>query len=281
MFGGLSMIVGSWGEDKSCKTTFALTFPKPLVFMEFDIGGFGRAVYRFEKDSIIVKSDKEWKQQTSSNLIKYEAYPLPMTFGRFDPKKLEIIPSKMVVGMKELFYKWAGKYITHLQDDRVATIVIDTATLLKQVCDDGYLQEIQENQLNPDGTLKDPKDKFRVQLIQIEHREPNTRMRGILYNAKAAGKHLILVHHARDEYKPMPQKDGTLANSATGKRERAGFATLGDSADIILYNYWDSKAMKPYAKVELAEVKPLEGMVIEEPSFEKLDKAIKMLKGIS
>jgi len=276
-------IIGVWGEDKSCKTTFALTFPKPLVFMEFDIGGFDRAIYRFEKDNIIVREDDEWRLQTTSNVIKYEAYPLPMTFGKFNPAKLEVRPSKVVVGMKELFYGWASKYITYLQDNKVATIVIDTATLMKQVCDDCYLQEMQEKQLetmDPTTHLDKDKKPLRTQLQQIEYKEPNTRMRGILYQAKSHNKNLVLVHHARDEYKPMPQRDGTIATSATGRRERAGFATLGDSADVILYAYWDSNKAKPFCKVELAEVKQLEGIVFEEPTYEKIDRAIKMIKGI-
>lgn len=262
------MIFGLWGEDKSCKTTLALTFPKPMVYMEFDIGGFDRAIYRFQKEF-------------DQGLIRYEPYPLPMTFGKFDPSALTVRPSKVIVGMKELFYQWASKYITHLRDPAVASIVIDTFTLHYGVTCDGYLQEKQELQLplRPDGKGNDGKE-LRSQLIQIEYKEPNTRIRGIIYNAKAAKKHLILVHHARDEYKPMPQRDGTIANSATGKRERAGFATLGDSADVIVHTYWDGKNMKPYCKVELAEVKTLEGMVFEEPSFAKIDRAIKMMKGL-
>ncbi len=38
-------IVGIWGEDKTGKTTLALTFPKPMKVMEIDIGGFTRAVH--------------------------------------------------------------------------------------------------------------------------------------------------------------------------------------------------------------------------------------------
>ena len=79
----------------------------------------------------------------------------------------------------------------------------------------------------------------------------------------------------------MPQKDGTIATSPTGKRERAGFSTLGDSADVIVYTWWDSKIGKPFCKVELAEVKTLEGMVFEEPNYEKIQKTIAMMKGIS
>lgn len=239
--------------------------------MEFDVGGFERAIYRFKEDY-------------QSGLIRYEAYPMPMTFGKFDPNKLEIRPSKIVVGMKELFYQWAAKYVNHLQTPEIATIVVDTATLMKQICDECYLQEMQERQLetmDPITHLDKDKKPLRVQLLQPEYREPNTRMRGILYQAKNHNKHLVLVHHARDEYKPMPQRDGSIATGPTGKRERAGFATLGDSADVIVRTYWDDRIGKPFCKVDLAEVKQLEGMVFVEPTFDKINQAISMMKGIA
>ena len=79
----------------------------------------------------------------------------------------------------------------------------------------------------------------------------------------------------------MPQRDGTVANSPTGKRERSGFATLGDSADVVAHTYWDEEVKKPFCKVELAEVKELEGMVIEEPTYDKIARVIKMIRGES
>jgi len=239
-----------------------------MVFMEFDIGGFDRAIYRYQKDF-------------DDGRIIYEDYPMPMTFGKFDPSKLSITPSPIIVGMKELFYKWAAKYIEHLQDPNIATIVIDTATLLHSINADCYLQELQEKQmpLLPNGLGKDGK-KLREQLIQIEYREPNNRMRGILYNAKSSRKHLVLVHHARDEYGLVKQRDGGVANGPTGKRERAGFTTLGDSADVIIHNYWDKEKGKPMGIVELAEVKMMEGMTFEEPDYEKMVGFIKFQKGL-
>ena len=271
------MIFGIWGEDKTAKTTLALTFPKPMVYMEFDIGGFDRAIYRFRSDY-------------QSGLIRYEAYPMPMSFGKLDPKNLQIRPSKLVVGMKELFYQWATKYIGHLQVAEIASIVIDTFTLHYSITCDAYLQELQEKQLPlaPNGKGSDGKT-LRTQLQQIEYREPNTRIRGVLYQAKSHHKHLVLVHHARDEYKPMPQRDGMVATSATGKRERAGFATLGDSADVIVRTYLQTDKVPdsnppttqvvPYCEVELAEVLPLVGMKYREPSYDKITTNIKMLKG--
>jgi hypothetical protein len=267
------MIFGLYGEDKSCKTTLALTFPKPLVHMELDIGGFDRAIYRFNGDY-------------QSGLIKHEMYPMPLQ-GLIDVTKLQVRPNKIITGMKELWYHFLINYIKHLDED-IATIVIDTGTLLWEVTCTAYLQEKQEIQFDPTGKLL-PNEKLRVSLLPIEYREPNIRMRGIIYQAKAHGKHLVLTHHSKDEYGPVLQKDGSIAEARTGKRERAGFATLGDSADVIVRAYWqkstkDSEGKEipgaPYCQVELAEVKELEGMVFKEPSFDKIDRTIKMLKGI-
>lgn len=259
------MIFACWGNDKSCKTTLALTFPKPLVVMEWDIGGFDRAIYRFQKEF-------------DAGLIIHEMYPIPFQAEQFDPAKLQVRPSKRITGMKELWYKFLINYIKHL-DEPIATIVIDTGTLLWEVDCAGYLQEKQEIQLDAKGNLL-PNEKLRVSLLPIEYREPNIRMRGIIYQAKAHGKHLVLTHHSRDEYGPVLQRDGSIAEARTGKKERSGWGPLGDGADVIVHTYWDDKAKLPFCKVELAEVKQLEGIVFKEPTFDKINRTIRMMKGV-
>lgn len=263
------MIFSIFGEDKSCKTTLALTFPKPLVHMELDIGGFERANRNLPHLPI-----KDW---TDQGKIIPEKYIIPFQIGKLDAINSTIRPSKIIVGMKELFYKFAAKFIQHLDED-IATIVVDTGTLLYELTCQGFLQEKQEIQLDVKGNLK-VGEKLRVSLLPMEYREPYTRMRGFIYNAKAKGKHLVLTHHATDEYKPIPQKDGSVAESRTGKRVRHGWAQLGDSADVMVHTIWDSKERIPTCKVELAEVKELEDMVFKEPTFDKIDKVIKMLRG--
>lgn len=255
----VKIIFGIWGEDKTAKTTLALTFPKPLVHMEFDVGGFERAKYRFKKD-------------IASGDITTKIYAIPFQYGNFDPNKLTIRPSNKIVGMKELFYKWLADYMSHLQNDKVSTIVIDTATLLWEIVCTGYLQEKQE--------LRSPTDKPRVSLLPIEYREPNIRMRGIVYQAKAHGKHLVLTHHSRDQYGVMPVR-GEMVEQKTGKRERSGWTPLGDGADIIVHTYTkkDTKGILPYCTVELAEVLSLVGMEFKEPSYDKIAKTIAMMRG--
>ena len=267
------MIFVYWGEDKSGKDTLGLTFPKPLVVMEFDIGGFRRACRNLPHLPI-----KDWYEQ---GLIRVEEYVMPFQLAEeFDPIKDIVRPDKIVRGMKELFYQFAAKFIKHLKDPEIATIMVDTGTLLNEITIGGYLQELQEKQLplRPDGLGRDGKT-LRSQLQQQEYRERNVRMRGFAYQAKAHGKNLVVTHHASDEYGLVRDSRGQLVQGQTGKRVLHGWAQWGDSADVVGHTYWDSKAKKPYFKVELAEVKELEEMVFEEPTYDKIAGVIKMIRG--
>jgi len=262
-----------WGEDKSCKDTLGLSFPKPLVVMEFDIGGFQRANRNLPHLPI-----KDWYNQ---GLIKLEQFIVPFQIGQFDAIANNVRQSKIVVGMKELFYKFASAFIGHLQDPTIQTIMVDTGTLLYDVTCQGYLQELQEKQmpLRPDGLGKDGKPIMVSLYPPSLYRECYIRMRGFAYQGKAFGKHLVVTHHASDEYGLVPGSGGTLIEGKTGKRVMHGWAQWGDSADVIGHTYWDSKEKKPYFKVELAEVKELEGMEFAEPTFEKINNTIRMIRG--
>ena len=262
-----------WGEDKSCKNTLALTFPKPLVDMEFDIGGFERSCRNLPHLPI-----KDWYNE---GLIRLETFIVPFQIGDIDPIAKIIRPSKVVVGMKELFYEFAAKFIGHLKDPEIKSIMVDTGTLLYDVTCQAYLQELQEKQMPINvstGKGSDGKS-LRAQLQPIEYREPYIRMRGFAYQAKAHKKHLIVTHHASDEYGITKKSDGTIGEGKTGKRALHGWGQWGDSADVVGNTYWDSTKMKPYFHVELAEVKELEGMVFEQPTFDDIQTVIKMLRG--
>jgi len=263
------MIFGIWGEDKSGKTSLACSLPKPLVIMEFDIGGFSRANKNLPE--IKIKDDLE------SGLIIWEKFPIPFQIGSINLQEMTIRPSKIIVGMKELFYQWLARYIQHLDDSNIATIVVDTATLLWEITCQGYLQEKQELQLplKADGMGSDGKS-LRVQLQPPEYREPNTRMRGVVYQAQLREKHLVLTHHATDEYGPILLKDGGISDGKTGKRIRHGWTWLGDAADIIVHTYYNNSF---HCKVELAGEPGLLGMEFNDPTYDKITNAIRMIRG--
>jgi len=239
--------------------------------MEFDIGGFARANRNLNGAPI-----KDW---TDQGLIRHEEFVMPFQIGGLDPIKNIVRPSKILVGMKEIFYQFAGSFIKHLDED-ISTIVVDTGTLLYDLTCSGYLQEKQELQmpLRADGVGSDGKP-LRVSLLPLEYREPYLRMRGFAYQAKAKKKHLVLTHHATDEYGMVKQKDGTLGEGKTGKRAMHGWSQWGDSADVIVHTWWDKKEKVPYCEVELAEVKELEDMKFKEPSYDKIRQAIDFIRG--
>ncbi len=264
------MIFVLWGEDKSCKTTLALSFPKPLVHMELDIGGFDRANRNLPHMPI-----RDWVNDGS---ITHEEFTLPFQIN-VDPV-LKARARKIMIGMKELFYEMVDKYIKHLQDPAMSTIVIDTGTMFYNLITDAYLQELQESQLplRPDGLGSDGKP-LRVQLQQPEYREPYSRMAGIIYQAKAHHKNLVLTHHATDEYGIVQQAGGVLGQGMTGKRQLHGWRKLGTACDVMGKTYWDIAKNKPYFYVELGEIQELRGMTFENPTYDMINKTIKMIRG--
>jgi len=239
-----------------------LTFPKPIQHFEFDLGGYDRAIWRFAEDR-------------NEGLITTRPFVMPIQ-GTID--NVTVRQSKIITGVKELWYEFLIEYLRFLKDEDKATGIIDTGTLLWEVICTAYLQEKQELQLDSKGNVL-PGEKLRVNLLPIEYREPNIRMRGIIYQAKAHGKHLVLAHHARDEYKPMLNpKTGNVEDARSGKRERSGFSSLGDSADLMLHAYTDNG--KFFCEVDSPSVpSPLVGMKFENPTYDGIMATIKMIRG--
>ena len=280
-------VIGIWGEDKSCKSTLALSSPRPIANMEVDIGGFERACRNLPHLTI-----KDWYEQGE---ITLEQYAIPLQGVKLDKAgNVTFTASKIVVGIKELSYQFLNSYFKHLKDNTVS-IIVDTGTLLyNTVICDGYLQEKQELQLpiRTDGLGRDGKP-LRTILQKEEYREPYDRMRGIVYQAKVHKKHLILTHHATDEYKPMPQKDGSVATSQTGRRVFHGWHQLGDSIDVMIHTYIKEeeiveevngrkikrKNRVPYGRVDMALVQELVGVEFREPTFDMIMEAVKLIRG--
>lgn len=261
------MILGLYGDDKTGKSTLALTFPKPLVHFEFDLGGFDRAESRF-------------KEEVASGAIRSIPLMMPMQIQLVKDNKgnVEARPSKLVVGMKELWYRFLGEYAQLAQKPDIATIAIDTATICWEICRLGFLQEKQEAQLDQSGRLL-PGQVLRERLLPIEYAEPNARMRSIYYAAKAYNKHLVLCHHSRDEYKPQ-RTDKGIEDMRTGQRELAGWQSIGDMADVIVKTYLKGNPQVPQCRVELCGLHlPAVGMEFQEPSYEKINSAIAMMRG--
>jgi len=290
------MILIIWGEDKSTKSTVAMTvvdvYP-PAAYMEFDIGGFDRAKGRFRQQIKDGKFIREYQFRGMSKPVALD-YVMPVQGVSIDPKTIEIRPSKMVVGMKELWYRFYAHFMALLADEKISSIIVDTGTLLWSVCCDGLLQEKQETQCDDRGNLL-PGQKLRQQLLEIEYKDANQRMRSLFYQAKARKKNLIVVHHATDEYKNMLVK-GELTKAPTGKRKIHGWRQLGDSADMVINVYikmekqtapYQADVMGreikelpvPHCSVDLCEKLEMVGMEFREPTFEQLEGVLNIFRG--
>ena len=249
----VARVIANWGDEKTGKTTFALTAPKPIFHCDFDLG-IERVLYRFKGEA-----------------IESVPYAIPIQL------------SKRITGVKEVWKKLVEDYTDVLQDKRkyedktpFQTIVFDTGTQQYEICRLGFLQERQETK--PDKQTLDP----------IEYAEPYARMKSMIYGARQYKKNLIITHYSADEYAPK-LIDSQLKDVKTGKTRMDGFRLTEGLVDTVLYNY--RVDADPYAKpnptlttmhgiVTLSGLHiRLAGIRFEDPTFTKLEEALAMLFG--
>ena len=245
------MITAIWGLEKSCKTTLGLTWPKPLKHFDFDLG-YERASHRFKGQDI-----------ASSKHIT------PIQLGA------------RLYGCKELWYKFITDYNKTLEDKSTATVMVDTATQLWEVCRMAYLQEKQENQA--------PNERLRQSLIPVEYAEPNARMKSIIQAARQHDKHLVLIHYARDEYITRQDPDtGQLKDVRSGKLEIDGFKWTEGLVDLVVHTYiqrtldkrGDTTGMAPWGVITLSGLDlGMVGQKFEAPNYDSFITLFKMLRG--
>ena len=134
-------IIALCGEEGSCKTTMALTYPKPLSHLDIDVGGYRRAAWRLDTSEI--ESHIFPKPLTDADIAKMkgivEVNPKASTRTKAIPKKIE--------GMKELWQIIIDQIVKDALNPKLRSIAIDSATLHYKIGCDAYLQELQEKQL--------------------------------------------------------------------------------------------------------------------------------------
>jgi len=214
------------GDEGTGKTTMSLTFPKPLRHFDIDVGGYRRAIWRLPADGVESKS-----------------YPRPIQMGKLmgtqgSPTTRISIPKK-VEGMKELWQQIVTDFVAACTDEKVRTIVIDSATLLWNICHQSHLQELQEKQLASHKKAKpnipfDESD-YRERLQPMEYGPANDRMRTILHTARSFSKNLVLVHYPTDEYGTVPDSKGNMVEGKTGAIIIDGFKETKKLVDLVVW----------------------------------------------
>jgi hypothetical protein len=235
-------ILGIEGDDKSGKTSLALTAPRPLWHVEMDVGGFRRAAHRF----------------TGVPDIKSDPYPIPrqavlssLRQGHNGTGKAPSVlrPTQILTGYKELWYRLLSNYADKLEDPTTQTIVFDSFPQVWELCRFGYLQEMQERAHARGGA-------YRESITQIEYAEPNARMRQLLYAAREMQKNLILIHYMT-ELREDRLVNGEVKNIVTGIKH-AGWRYLDKEADVVVRTEmrWvgvgTNRQLVPFATVRLS-----------------------------
>lgn len=250
----MSIVVKIDGEVGVGKTSLALTFPKPIIHMSTDVGGFERAAWRFQED---IKSEA----------IISRPYHIPQQ-AILDKLLGTAKQAKKLVGMRDLWYgRLLKDYVAALSDPSVATVIWDSWTQTWPLCTSTYLEELQET--NPS----------RTNLMEVEYTNPNIRMGSLIDAAKENGKNLVLVCHMADERKDhIDPSTGKKESVLTGKRIADCWKRTDRVVDMIISVELSSN--KPKATIMQSKlVLDLTGMVYDDPSWQSIETAVKMLRG--
>lgn len=231
------------------------------MHFDLDVGGYDRAKYRFTGQDIASKS-----------------YPIPNQLDVDDiaTAKTVSIRQKKLKGYKECWFEFAKDYSAALKDEKVKTVVVDSATQLWEVVRQATLQEKQEAQ-DPLRTG----DKYREALLPVEYAEANNRMRAVIHAARSYQKHLVLVHYPRDVYAQKLTERG-VQEVKTGEVEIDGFKYTQALVDLVVRTYADNTkdGINLYSIVTLSGVAlELTGRKIDEMTYAKLSEAIEMVRG--
>ena len=210
------MIVVICGEEKSWKSTMALSFPKPLRHFDLDVGGWNRAKWRIDTKDIISKP-----------------YLLPIQVEKLMGAKkvgVSVRFPRQVIGYKETWQKIVIDFVEACQDDTVKTIVMDSGTQLWTICHTALLQEKQEIQISRGMKVED--ELFRERLRPVEF--PNDRMRTLIYTAGSYGKHLVLTHYPKFVYKDKVTDKG-IESYKSDELAVDGFKETERLADLVCW----------------------------------------------
>ena len=285
--------LGVYGDIKTCKTSFGLSFPKPLVHFDLDLS-FERATPTLDpnlKIHIVEPSENLSSTHLSTNDIIVIRYKLPL--------KLESVGGKLQ-GFLDL---WETKLVPNILEvyntDRISTVQFDTGTILWSIVHQAHLERVQKKR----------EESTRQQLLQIEYARPNSDMSEIFGGAKYRGKNLISLHHTGPKFGTGP------VHLSSGKTEIrtgvqigetwSGFNQMGRLVDIVGRNrlerlcndcnqYWpvDSASDGPHTGHKIGDTETpvftvencgltlkMNNMKLANPSFDTLLSLVNVMRG--
>ncbi len=270
---GITAVVG---EEGTCKSTMAMSWPKPLYHFDVDVGGFDRAAWRLSKDNPNIRIHRADRDEDITTIdfsdfdVVTKPYPKPLQVNKLmgqltgevkskGPSIRQIKQPKKVEGMKELWQTIVTDFVHVCQQD-IATIIFDSATLLWNIDHNARLQELQEIQeykWRVDSATKNlpwDENEYRERLQPIEYGQPNDRMTTLLHTARSFRKNLVLTHYPTDEYGQVSDGKGGMVDGKTGKQVIDGFKHTAKLCDLIVWTSVKEQARTVDKKTAMVKV---------------------------
>ena len=211
-------LYGIYGPPGSTKSSIACSFPKPLVFYDFD-----RGLHRARGGKLTVTDQgvaATYFDAPGLITAKYPTIPIRSLTTRYE--KLD--------GWRKAWGELVRGFAEDCENPDIKTVVWDTATFEWKMCTECVLEELQQTKPG------------RKQLLQMEYGEPNSRQNTMLQAASIYRKNLVLVHHETDEYAPITMggravtdDDGNPKSAPTGKKIPDGFRYTIGKCDWVFY----------------------------------------------
>lgn len=250
----MSYVLSVVGPEKSGKTDWMLSAPKPMFYQELDIGGFDRAVWRHPEINVVrVKDPKmiwpvdstgiqiDYAKLTSSTVVLRQ-YKAPMQGDSAAMNLMKVLikkhgtggllaksaPSLTLTGyIKQWYEEFIPDYISALENPAIRSIAWDTGGSVWVLCHKTLLEEKQKR-ASTQG------DSMRESLIQIEYSDANERMRAMIQLAREHDKNLIVAHHDRDRYETKKNERGHTESYTVG-REAEGWSHFNKNVDLEIW----------------------------------------------
>lgn len=217
-------VIAICGEEGSGKTTMGLSFPKPLVHLDIDVGSYARAAWRIDTKDI---TSKPFPQQLDIKRL------LGQEVEKRNGQVSSIRFAKKVEGRRELWQEIVRYFAGAVQDPKVKSIMFDSATLTWITCHRGHLQELQEKQI---AQGERDENKLRENLQSKEYGPPNEKMRMLFHTAKSFRKNLIMTHYPRPVYaQRINGRTGEIEDYTTGALTLDGFGETAKIADVVAW----------------------------------------------
>jgi len=211
-------IIGIMGDPKTCKTTWLLTAPTPILHIDLD-NGIARAIGTFKGTYNQLPINHT---VTAPDLAGFDLISIPFQFPvQWPGQKTQ--NHTMIANLIDTIFKVVCEV------PWIASVAVDTGTVLWPTLHNAHLESLQLKNSN------------RESLIPVEYGPVNTKMRSYFTNVIHSGKNLIISHHIRDVRQEVIVKDKVVEQKIGETWD--GWSKLEGLVDVLIRTRVENRAV--------------------------------------